>query len=67
MRKRIRPLIRTLVERAQAQGTLRPDFTLDDISFVFQAVGRGIENDAASRHAWRRQLSFFFEGLRTRV
>jgi AcrR family transcriptional regulator len=66
MRKRIRPLIRRLVERAQAQGTLRPDFTLDDISFVFQAVGRDIENDAASRNAWRRHLNFFFDGLRVR-
>src|SRR5262245_8572232 len=29
MRKRIRPVIRRLIERAQAQGTLRPDFKLD--------------------------------------
>ena len=59
-------MIRRLVERAQVQGTLRHDFTLDDISFVFQAVGRGIENDPASRNAWRRHLSFFFEGMRVR-
>jgi hypothetical protein len=60
-------MIRTLVVRAQAQGTLRPDFTLDDISFVFQAVGRDIESDVAARTAWRRHLSFVFEGVRVRA
>jgi AcrR family transcriptional regulator len=67
MRKRIRPVIRQLIERAQTQGTLRPDFKLDDVSFVFQAVGRVIESDDAGRDAWRRYLDFLFDGLRTRT
>jgi AcrR family transcriptional regulator len=67
MRKRIRPVIRRLIERAQAQGKLRPDFKLDDVSFVFQAVGRVIETDDAGRNAWRRYLDFLFDGLRTRA
>jgi hypothetical protein len=45
---------------------LRPDFKLDDVSFVFQAVGRVIESDDAGRDAWRRHLDFLFDGLRTR-
>jgi AcrR family transcriptional regulator len=67
MRRRIRPVIRRLIERAQAQGTLRPDFELDDVSFVFQAVGRVIESDDAARNAWRRNLDFLLNGMRTRA
>jgi AcrR family transcriptional regulator len=66
MRKRIRPVIRRLIERAQLQGTLRPDFKLDDVSFVFQAVGRVIESDDGRRNAWRRHLDFLLDGLRMR-
>ena len=64
MRKRIRPVVRRLIERAQEQGALRPDFKLDDVSFVFQAVGGVVEN--GGRSAWRRHLNFLFDGLRTR-
>jgi AcrR family transcriptional regulator len=67
MRKRIRPVIRRLIERAQAQGTLRRDFELDDVSFVFEAVGRVIESNDTRRNDWRRQLDFLFDGLRTRA
>jgi AcrR family transcriptional regulator len=66
MRKRIRPVIRRLIERAQAQGMLRPDFRLDDVSFVFQAVGRAIESGDGGRNAWRRHLDFLFDGLKMR-
>lgn len=65
MRKRIRPLIQRLIERAQAQGVLRPDFKLDDVSFVFQAVGGVIEAGTGGRSTWRRHLSFLLDGLRT--
>src|SRR5262245_27208114 len=62
-----RPVIRRLIERAQAQRTLRPDFNLDDVSFVVQAVGRVIESDDGGRNAWRRHLDFLLDGLRTRL
>src|SRR5712692_10704282 len=35
MRARMRPLLRRLIERAQAQGTLRPDFTPEDVPLLF--------------------------------
>ena len=66
MRKRIRPVIRRLIERAQEQGMLRPDFRLEDVVFVFQAVGGVIETDKGGRSAWRRHLNFLLDGLRTR-
>jgi len=65
MRERIQPLLRQVVERAQAQGTLRPDFTAEDLSLVFWAVGRVIETtaDIAPRQ-WRRHLALLLDGLR---
>jgi AcrR family transcriptional regulator len=65
MRKHIRPLMRRMIERAQAQGTLRADFTLDDLSSVFWSVARVIEmTEDVSRTSWRRFLGFLLDGLR---
>ena len=65
MRKRIQPLLRKVVERAQAQGALRPDFTAEDLSLVFWAVGRVIETTAEiAPQQWRRHLGFLLDGLR---
>ena len=65
MRKRIRPLLRRMIERAQAQGTLRADFTLDDLSAVFWSAARVIEmTEDVSRTSWRRILAFLLDGLR---
>ena len=66
MRRRIRPVIRRLIVRAQEQGALRTDFKLDDVAFVLQSVGRVIEADDGRPNAWRRYLSFLIDGLRTR-
>ncbi len=65
MRARLRPLIRRLVERAQEQGTLRSDFTPEDVPVVFWTAGRVIE--ATSQVApdfWRRYLGLLLDGLR---
>jgi hypothetical protein len=66
MRRRIAPLLERLVERAQAEGTLRSDFTRQDIALVFWGADRVIElaGDVAPE-IWRRQLGFVFDGLRT--
>ena len=66
MRRRIRPLIRGLILRAQAEGALRKDFKLDDVTFVLQSVGRVIDAGDGGRTTWRRHLSFFLDGLRMR-
>ena len=65
MRERIQPLLRKVVERAQAQGALRPDFTAEDLSLVFWAVGRVIQTTAdIAPQQWRRHLGFLLDGLR---
>ena len=65
MRARIRPLLRRLIERAQQQGTLRPDFTAEDLPLVFWTSGRVIETTAAvAPDHWRRFLGLLLDGLR---
>jgi hypothetical protein len=65
-RRRIRPLVARLVASAHEQGTLRPDFTPQDIPLLFWASDRVIElaGDVAP-NVWRRQLGFVFDGLRS--
>jgi AcrR family transcriptional regulator len=64
MRARIQPLLAQLIDRAQAQGALRPDFTAQDVSLVFWAAGRVIEASAAvAPDYWRRYLGFLLDGL----
>ncbi|MFC4375467.1 TetR/AcrR family transcriptional regulator [Nocardia halotolerans] len=57
---------RRIVDRAREAGALRSDFTSADLVFVFAA------NAALSRatattvpNAWRRQVAFLIDGLRT--
>jgi AcrR family transcriptional regulator len=65
MRRRIRPLLRRVIERAQQQGALRADFTLDDLSSVFWSVARVIEmTQETSANSWRRFLGYLLDGLR---
>ncbi|HEY1370680.1 MAG TPA: TetR/AcrR family transcriptional regulator [Gaiellaceae bacterium] len=66
MRARIRPLMRRLIVRAQEQGTLRPDFTPEDLPVVFWAAGRVIETTATvAPDYWRRYLALLLDGLRS--
>jgi AcrR family transcriptional regulator len=65
MRRRIRPLVAELVARAQADGSLRADFTPQDVSLLFWASDRVIElGSHVAPEVWRRQLAFVFDGLR---
>jgi len=65
MRARIRPLLRRLIERAQAQGALRSDFTAEDLPMIFWTGGRVIETTAAvAPDYWRRYLGLVLDGLR---
>ena len=65
MRRRLRPLVTQLIARAQEDGSLRGDFTPQDIALVFWATDRVIElaGDTAP-DVWRRQLGFVLDGLR---
>lgn len=65
MRARLREIVTELVERAQAQGSLRGDFTRSDVTLVYFGCDRVSEvgGDVAPE-IWRRQLGFVLDGLR---
>ncbi|MFF4806339.1 TetR/AcrR family transcriptional regulator [Streptomyces sp. NPDC002144] len=54
-----------LIQRAQQAGALRPDFTREDLLFIFGANGLLAQalTDAAPE-AWRRGVAFTLDGLR---
>ena len=65
MRASLRPLLARMIERAQAQGTLRSDFTVEDVPLVFWSGGRVIERTASvAPDHWRRVLGLLLDGLR---
>jgi AcrR family transcriptional regulator len=65
MRARMRPLLRLMIERAQAQGALRPDFMAEDVPLVFWTSGRVIEaTEGVAPEYWRRYLGLLLDGLR---
>jgi AcrR family transcriptional regulator len=65
MRSRLRPLLRRVIERAQAEGTLRADFTPEDLPLVFWTGGRVVETTGAvAPEHWRRYLGLLLDGLR---
>jgi AcrR family transcriptional regulator len=65
LRARIRPLLRRLIERAQEQGSLRADFTPEDLPLVFWSADRVIDATAGvSPDFWRRYLALLLDGLR---
>lgn len=55
-----------IIERAQRAGALRPDFTREDLLFLFGSnalLARAARDTAPD--AWRRGLAFVLDGLRT--
>ena len=65
MRARMRPLLRRMIQRAQEQGTLRPDFRSEDLPLVFWTADRVIDRAAAvAPDYWRRFLGLLLDGLR---
>jgi len=64
IRRRMRPLVGRLISRAQAEGTLRPDFKGEDMRMVFAAAGRVIELTHGDARQWRRFVAYLLAGLR---
>jgi AcrR family transcriptional regulator len=62
VREEVSGAIAQLVERAQRQGTLRPDFAPADVAPIFWACDRVAE---LGGDVWRRHLGFLLDGLRT--
>jgi AcrR family transcriptional regulator len=52
-----------LIERAQAEGMLRPDFTIDDVPVMFASLAGAIRG-AGADGPWGRQVEFVLDGLR---
>jgi AcrR family transcriptional regulator len=66
-RARVGPAVAALVERAQAQGDLRPDFGASDVALVHFMVGAIVDyTHDVEPDAWRRVLAIVLDGLRTR-
>ena len=67
VRRRVRPLVRRLIERAHADGSLRPDFAPEDMPLVFMTAGRVLEaGRGVAPDLWRRYLGLLVDGLRAR-
>ncbi|MFJ9694086.1 TetR/AcrR family transcriptional regulator [Kitasatospora sp. NPDC101183] len=61
-----RRTLESLLERGQAEGSLRSDVTVEDVLFTLAALGRTVPalTEAASAEAWRRPLALLLDGLR---
>jgi AcrR family transcriptional regulator len=66
MRRRLRPLMASVVERAQAQGALRIDVTPEDVSLLLWG-GHGVIDcsEGVAPEIWRRYLGLVLDGLRS--
>jgi AcrR family transcriptional regulator len=66
LRGRLRPVIRPVVARAQAQGALRPDFDEQDFPILQVMLAAAYEfTSVAAPDAWRRYLALVIDGLCT--
>jgi AcrR family transcriptional regulator len=65
-RNRMQPVVAKLVERAQASGDLRPDFTGSDTKMIVFMLSSLAEYASPSRpDLWRRYLALIVDGLRS--
>ena len=63
MREELETDLKTLIERAQAAGELRPDFAVDDVPLLFASIAGAIRAFGPDG-PWRRQMEFALDGLR---
>jgi AcrR family transcriptional regulator len=64
-RRRIQPVIATLLERAQQAGVLREDLAVSDLVLLQHAIGEVADySREAAPEVWRRMLVIALDGLR---
>ncbi|MDQ0904467.1 AcrR family transcriptional regulator [Streptomyces canus] len=60
-----RETVADLLRRGQAQGTVRPDLTTEDVLFVLAALGRVVPAlSTVAPDAWTRPLALLLDGFR---
>lgn len=65
VRDRILPLVQQLIARAHAEGSLRPDFTVEDVTPLLMMVSEVAHHSQAIRpDAYTRYLQFLIDALR---
>lgn len=63
-RERIGPIVESLMQRAQADGMLRPDVEVTDLGMQLMLIGS--LSTPEQPELWRRYLALLFDGLRAR-
>jgi AcrR family transcriptional regulator len=64
LRERLPPVIRPLVDRAKAQGALRPDFEVQDFPVLQIMITAAYEfTSTAAPEVWRRYLALMIDAL----
>lgn len=63
MREQLESETGKLLERAKAEGRMRDDFQVADVSVLFASIAGAIRSSDAP-DAWRRQVEFALDGLR---
>lgn len=54
-----------IIDRAQRHGSLRRDFAVEDLLFVFWSIGSLVQAaEEMAPDVWRRNLALLFDGLR---
>jgi AcrR family transcriptional regulator len=54
-----------VLEQEKREGTIRADVTLEDVEFLFNALGQaGLQAEKATPGAWRRYVDVVLAGLR---
>jgi hypothetical protein len=65
IRERVEPLARRLIERAQAEGSLRPDVTVEDVPLVLMMITELAHRSHQVRpDLYDRYLHLLIDGLR---
>ena len=65
-RDRLRPLVESLIVRAQEAGKLRPDIVYEDISVLLWTTGRVVDaTRGVAPEFWQRYLALIVDGLRS--
>ena len=59
------PVVRRLVDRAHAEGSLRPDVTAEDVPLLLTMISEvALHSREVSPRAWTRYLQIMIDGLR---